>query len=145
VDKSAFRFVVQMPMEVQRMSAPIGEKFDVTLDDELGTVVGTVVEYGAPVGADISVVLALEPHAGIEARLTGSIEVVAGKKEIGLVPRIAIEKRGEVQVVRVWDPDTRSIGERTVRTGPEVGADRIVLAGVFVGDQVVVPGRRGRE
>ena len=139
-NKDAFRFVVRVPQPTQQLSMPLGAKFEVVLDHDLGTVSGSVIEFQNPEGTDIPVLLALEPHEGIEDELDGSIRVASGRAEAGLVPKTAIVMRGDVPVVRVWEPATRAVSDKTVKLGAEIGPDVVILAGVFEGDSVVVPG-----
>ena len=141
-DRSSYRFVVTVPGEVQRASMVLGTKFDVVLQDDLGTVAGTVADFGGPEGDNVPVVLGLAPHEGIEDRLAGTIRVISGRKEVGLIPRAAVVKRGDVDIVRVHDPATKSIGEKTVRLGDAVGPDVVILAGVYVDESIVAPGRK---
>jgi multidrug efflux pump subunit AcrA (membrane-fusion protein) len=141
-DRTAFRFVVRVPGDVQRQSMALSAKFDVELDDDLGTVKGTVSAFDPPVGTDVPVVLSLEPHEGIADRTAGAVRVASGRIEAGLVPRTAVTKRGDVPIVRVWDPVSKSITERTVKLGETIGPDVVVLGGAFAGDSVVVPGRK---
>jgi len=144
-DKSSFRFVVQVPGDVQRASMEISTKFVVELADEKGSVKGTVVSYDPPIDTDVPVVLALEPHEGIEARLAGTVRVATGRREAGLFPKSAVIKRGEASFVRVYDPESKSIGEKSVLLGGEIGPDVVVLSGVFAGDSVVVPGKKAPQ
>jgi multidrug efflux pump subunit AcrA (membrane-fusion protein) len=144
-DKSSFRFVVQVPGDVQRAAMEISKKFVVALADDLGSVPGVVVSYDPPVDTDVPVVIALDPHEGIEARLAGTVRVASGRKEAGLMPKTAVIKRGEASFVRAYDPESKSIGEKSVVLGAEIGPDVVVLSGVFTGDSVVVPGRKSRE
>lgn len=141
-DKSSYRFVVQVPGEVQRGAMALGTKFDVVLQDNLGTVRGEVSQFLDPVDTDVPVVLALEPHEGVEQRLKGTVKVPTGKREAGLVPKKACFKEGDLSFVRVWDPDSKSIGKKSVKLGDAKGDDVVVLAGVFAGDSIVCPGRR---
>ena len=141
-DRSAFRFVVRVPGDVQRQSMALSTKFDVELDDDLGIVKGTVSGFDPPVGSDVPVVLALEPHEGIADRTVGAVRVASGRIEAGLIPRTAVTKHGDVPIVRVWDPVSKSITERTVKLGDAIGPDFVVLGGVFEGDSIVVPGRK---
>jgi len=140
VNKDAFQFVVRVPIDVQQRSMAMGAKFEVTLDNELGAVRGAVIEFEQAEGSDIPVHLALEPREGIDAELEGTVRVASGRAEAGLVPKTAIVMRGDVPVVRVWDPAARSVGERTVKLGAEIGPDVVILAGAFEGDSVIVPG-----
>jgi hypothetical protein len=144
-DKESFRFVVRVPADVQQMSMSLGKKFDVELEGDLGTVTGTVVEFLPPMGTDVPVVLALAPHAGIEDRLSGTVRVASGRVEAGLVPKSAVTMRGKVPVVRIWDPESKSISERTVKLGAEIPPDVVILAGAFAKDSVVVPGKKAPE
>jgi hypothetical protein len=141
-DKSSYRFVVQVPGDVQRAAMEISKKFVVDLADDKGSVKGVVVSFEAPVDTDVPVVIALEPHEGIEARLAGTVRVASGRKEAGLIPKSAVIKRGDASFVRAYDAESKSIGEKSVVLGAEIGADVVVLSGVFTGDSVVVPGRK---
>jgi multidrug efflux pump subunit AcrA (membrane-fusion protein) len=139
-NRDAYCFVVRVPLDVQQLSMPLATSFDVVLEGDLGTVKGTVIEFDKPEGTDVPVVLALEPHEGIEDQLNGTVRVASGRVEAGLLPKTAVVKRGDVPIVRVWDASARSVGERTVRLGEEIGPDVVILAGAFEGDSVVVPG-----
>lgn len=139
-NKDAYRFIVRVPLDVQRTSMPLGTSYDVVLESDLGVVKGAVIEYQQPEGTDIPVVIALEPHEGIADELWGSVRVASGQAEVGLVPKSAVVKRGDVPIVRVWDAATRSVGERTVKLGEEIGPDVVILAGAYEGDSVIVPG-----
>lgn len=139
-DADSYRFVVTLPSEVQRRSMPLGAKFDVVLDDDLGHVQGTVTEFGAATPGDTKVTLLLAPHAGIVTLAEGSVRVASGQREAGLVPKSAVVMRGDVAFIRAWDPESHAISERSLSLGGEVGTDCVVLAGAFEGDTVVVPG-----
>lgn len=141
-DRSAFRFVVRVPGDVQRQSMALSTKFDVELDDDMGSVKGVVSGFDPAIATDVPVVLSLEPHEGIANRTAGAVRVASGRIEAGLVPRTAVTRRGDVPIVRVWDPVSKSIGERTVKLGDAIGPDVVVLGGVFAGDSIVVPGRK---
>jgi hypothetical protein len=143
-DKSSFRFVVQVPGDVQRASMELSKKFVVELADDKGSVRGTVTSYEAPIDTDVPVVIALEPHEGIEARLAGTVRVASGRKEAGLIPKAAVVKHGDASFVRAWDAESKSIGEKSVLLGGEIGSDVVVLSGVFAGDSIVVPGKKPR-
>ena len=123
----------------------LGTKYEIELEDDLGTVSGTVVAFDPPAGTDVPVVIGLEPHEGIQDRLAGAVKVASGRQEAGLIPKTAVSKRGDVAIVRAWNTDSKSIGERTVKLGREIGPDVVILAGVFKGDSVVVPGRQPRK
>ena len=140
VDKDAFQFVVRVPVAVQQLSMAMGAKFEVALDHDAGNVKGSVIEFDQPEGSDVPVHLALEPHEGIDAELEGTIRVASGRAEAGLVPKTAITMRGDVPIVRMWDPVARSVSEKTVKLGAEIGPDVVILAGAFEGDSVIVPG-----
>ena len=141
-DKSSYKFVVQVPDEVERLSMPLTSKFDVALEDEIGTVKGVVTDFEESVGDAVPVVLGLEPHDGLEEDLAGTVKVVSSRKEVGLVPRVSVIRRSDLAFLRVWDPESDSISEKSVLLGDDVGDDVIVLAGAFTGDSVVVPGRK---
>ena len=140
-DRSSFTFVAQVPAEVTRISLHIGAQTTVDLAEERGSVRGTVASIDTGEGEDVNVVLSLEAHEGVEPGLPGTIRVVTGKKEVGVVPKTAVTWRGEVPVVRVWESDSRAIAERTLRIEGEVGDQYIVLYGVLPGEAIVVPGR----
>jgi hypothetical protein len=142
---AGFRFTAQIPGEVQRVATPIGTKFDVELDADKGTAKGSVAEFRPAAGTDVNIVLSLEPHEGLEENLAGTIRVASGRQEAALVPKAAIVRRGDVQVLRVWDPESRSITDRTIKLGDETGPDVVVLAGVFPGDSIVVPGPKPKQ
>ena len=144
-DRSSYSFVVMLPEDVLRTSAPMGTRLDIQLDDDLGTVKGTVNSLGdttegrlpAPPGF-VNVILGLDEHEGLEPDLAGMIRVPASKQIAGLVPKAAVEWRGDVPVVRVFEDG--EILERTLRLDGEEGDQYIVLYGVNVGESVVVPG-----
>jgi multidrug efflux pump subunit AcrA (membrane-fusion protein) len=140
-DLNGFQFTVSVPSSVQAQVMHLSRKFEIDLAEDWGKVTGTVTQFKDQVGDEVPVVLALEAHQGLEPGLDGTIRLPTGKKEVGLVPRLAVQRRADVPYVRVWDADSKSILEKTVRTGDELGPDVIILAGVFPGDSVVVPGK----
>jgi hypothetical protein len=144
-NEEAFRFVVRVPADVQQMSMALGLKFDVELEADIGAVAGTVAEFLPPQVNDVPVVLALAPHQGIEDRLGGTVRVASGRVEAGLVPKSAVTLRGKVPIVRIWDPESKSITERTVKLGAEIPPDVVILAGAFAKDSIVVPGRKAPQ
>jgi len=140
VDPTAFSFRVVVPQQVVATSGHLGAKLRVDLEN--GTVAeGTVTSYDdAPEGSSM-LVLGLEAATGLEKDLSGTVSVPTTREEVALVPRKAVSKRGEVQVVRVFETDTKSVGERTIVTDGAIGEDLIVTAGVYAGEAVVVPDR----
>jgi hypothetical protein len=76
--------------------------------------------------------------------MTGWVQVPVSKEVVGLVPKAAVRKRDDVSIVRVWDPETRLVGDRTVKTEGTQGEDVIVTAGVLAGESVVVPRETNR-
>ncbi len=144
-DRSSFSFVVMVPEDVMRMSAPIGAKLDIRLEDDLGSVVGTVTSHGATtegrlvaVGGYVNVILSLAEHEGIEENLGGVVRIPASKQTAALVPQKAVTWRGDVPIARVFEDG--EILERTLRVEGEQGDAYVVLYGVNVGESVVVPG-----
>ena len=144
-DRSSFTFVVMLPEDVLRSSAPMGAELEIELEDGLGTVQGTVTSLGETaegrlpaLGGQVNVILGLAAHEGLEDGLAGEVRVPASRQVAGLVPKKAVEWRDGVAVVRVAEAGT--ILERTLRIDGEEGDDYRVLYGVNVGESVVVPG-----
>jgi hypothetical protein len=141
-DKSSFRFVVQVPGDVQRASMELSKSSSWSSGTTRGRRQRNGQRHDPPIDTDVPVVIALEPHEGIEARLAGTVRVASGRKEAGLIPKTAVIKRGEASFVRAYDAESKSIGEKSVVLGAEIGPDVVVLSGVFTGDSVVAPGRK---
>jgi len=144
-DRSSWSFVVMLPEDVMRASAPIGAQLSIVLDADVGTVVGTVNSHGdtttgkiEAIGGYVNVILGLPEHEGVEQDLTGVVRVPTSKQAAALVPKRAVEWRGDVPIVRIWEDG--AIQERTLRVDREEGDDYVVLYGVGVDDRIVVPG-----
>ncbi len=144
-DRSSWSFIVMLPEEVLISSAALGTELSVELEDDLGTVVGTVNSLGETsegrvesLSGYVSVVLGLEEHEGVETDLAGVVRVPVSVQTVALVPKNAVEWRGDVPVVRVAADD--EFLERTLKIDGEFGDDYVVLYGVAVGEFLVVPG-----
>jgi multidrug efflux pump subunit AcrA (membrane-fusion protein) len=144
-DRSSFSFVVLLPEDVMRSSAAIGTRLEIELAHGIGKVMGTVTSLGETtqgrmdtIGGHVNVILGLEEHEGLERDLAGVVRVPASKQIAGLIPKKAVEWRGDTPVVRVFEDG--EVLERTVRLDGEEGERYVVLYGVNVGESVVVPG-----
>ena len=144
-DRSSWSFKVMLPEEVMQSSAQMGATFEIELEDDLGTVTGTVNSLGLSTDGRIEslsgyvqVVMGLEEHEGVEKDLVGIVRIPVSVQTAALVPKKAVEWRGETPVVRVAEGD--EFLEKSLRIDGEVGEDYVVLYGVGVGEFVVVPG-----
>jgi multidrug efflux pump subunit AcrA (membrane-fusion protein) len=145
-DRSSWSFTVMLPESVLQSSANLGTKLSIELEDDLGTVIGTVNSHGETteghleaLSGYVQVILGLEEHEGVEKNLVGVIRVPVSVQTASLVPKKAVEWRGDTPVVRVAEGD--EFLERSLRIDGEIGEDFVVLYGVGVGEQVVVPDR----
>jgi multidrug efflux pump subunit AcrA (membrane-fusion protein) len=141
-DRSAYKLRVQVPEGITSTVAHMGAKLTAELEGGLGEVTGTVASFEPATEGSTFLVIGLDPKEGLEVDMRASLRVPTTKREVGLVPKAAVEQRGTVKVVRAFEPSDRTICERTIVTDGEQGTDWIVVAGVFPGDSIVVPDAR---
>lgn len=144
-DRSSWSFQVMLPERVIQTSAQIGSQFEIELEDDLGTVTGTVNSHGLStdgrlqsLSGYVQVIMGLEAHEGVEKDLVGIVRIPVSVQTAALVPKDAVEWREEVPVVRVAEGD--EFLERSLKIDGEVGESYVVLYGVSVGEHVVAPG-----
>jgi len=145
-DRSSWSFVVMLPESVLQSSAALGTKLKIELEAGIGTVVGTVNSLGETtegrveaLSGHVSVILGLDAHEGVEKDLVGIVSIATSVQTAALVPKGAVEWRGDIPFVRVAEGD--ELLERTLKIDGEVGGEYVVLYGVNVGEFVVVPGK----
>lgn len=139
-DPNAFAFRVDVPKDLVATVAHLGARLRVDFEGGISAE-GTVSAYEDAQEGFARLVIGLDATQGLEQDLQGNLRVPTSKQEVGLVPKKAVKRRGEVRVVRVFEPDSRSVAERTIVTDGEVGDDLVVVQGVFPGEAVVVPDR----
>lgn len=120
----------------------VPEEVDPETGEERGKESVPIVASHDGIGGFTTLVIGLKESEGLEPRLAGRVRLKTSTREVGLVPKKAIEWRGEVPIVRVWEPEDSIVAERTLDLGEEVGDAYVVNAGVFPGQHIVVPGAR---
>lgn len=146
-DRSGWSFLVSVPGHLVTDRVPLGAKVEVEFE-EIGVVKGTVTAHdndprqgpSAPSEGDrVLLIIGLEAAEGIQPFLSGVVRLPVGKKEVMLVPAAAVEWRGPVAVVRVWDQDMNGISEQTIQPqGEERDGKLVVLYGVAPGQPIIV-------
>lgn len=137
-DPASFVFRVDVPDQSVAKFAPLGARLEVEIEAGVGRVGGVVAAFEDATDTRQRLVIQLEPAKGIERDMVGTLEVPVATSVVGLIPKSAVTRKGAVDVVRVWEPDTRSLGERTVVIAGEHEGKWIVTAGVLAGEHVVV-------
>ena len=129
-------FRVQVPGDLTRISANLGAKVEVALEDDIGVVGGTVITHGQTgvdeeTGGSIAekakpghvwLIIHLDRFEGLEPQLKGQLRLKSAKQEVALVPKDAVDFRGSVPYTRVWEPEDRLIGERTLKIEGDEGS-----------------------
>lgn len=142
--RDSYSLRVQVPQALTKTIASLGAKLTAELESSFGKVNGVVTGYEpAPEGWTMLVV-GLEAKEGLEPEMVANLRVPTSKREVALVPKSAVTDRQGVKVVRVWEPEDHMVVERTLLVDGDQDRDWVVVAGVFPGDNVVVPGRGGR-
>jgi multidrug efflux pump subunit AcrA (membrane-fusion protein) len=137
-DRGSYTFHVQVPQSLTKTVTHMGARVTADLEGNLGKATGTVTGFeDAPEGW-IGVVVGLDPKEGLENDLKATLRAPTSKQEVALVPKAAVVQRGDVKIVRVWEPSDRTVAERTIVTDGEQGDAWVVVAGVFPGESVVV-------
>jgi hypothetical protein len=82
------------------------------------------------------------PTASVGNRLLpgmyGRVEVPVGTADRLWLPRAAVRRVGQLDVVEVANPDG-TLSRRFVRVGAEVGGESEILSGLAAGDRVALP------
>ena len=84
----------------------------------------------------------LEPEQRERLRtgMSSRLDIVVYRKEAALlVPIKAVSKRGGTHRLRVMDRETREVREREVEIGPTTLDSVEIVAGLSVGEQIVLP------
>ena len=138
-DRDSYKLRVQVPADATKRGLNIGAKVTVDLDANLGQGSGVVTGYEPASDGWTMLVIGMDPKEGLEQDLGATLRVPTSQRTVGLVPKSAVVQRGEVKVVRVWEPSDGSIAERTILTEGDRGDKWVVVAGVFPDESVVVP------
>jgi RND family efflux transporter MFP subunit len=80
--------------------------------------------------------LDLPEGAGVRAGMFGRVTLPAGESERLTVPALAVERRGQMELV--WVVEDGRAALRLIRTGRSWGEDTEVLSGLKAGERVVV-------
>jgi hypothetical protein len=147
-----FAFDVSVPKDVAVQYALLGLEVETRIEGLPSPVMGVIAAHDAVAPDDPAAVtesdhtrvsIALESVDGLEKDMTGYALLPHGTKEIPLVPKRAVEWRGDVPVVRALEDG--EILERTIRIARDSGGWRthgafyVVEYGVFAGQGVIVP------
>lgn len=140
-DRSSYILRVQVPSGATRKGLHIGGRVTADLEANLGQGAGVVTGYEPAPEGWTTLVVAMDPKEGLEQDLGATLRVPTSQREVALVPKSAVAQRGDVKVVRVWEPADGAVVERTILTDGDRGDRWVVVAGVFPGESVVVPSR----
>lgn len=118
----------------------VGQKVTVHVDsidqDRQGTV-EQIVPAADPESRSFLVKVPLENSEGLYPGMYAHLRLPLGQQESVQIPLSAVKRIGQITMVEVLD--NGRLERRTVRLGPS-SADRVeILAGLSVGEQVVVP------
>jgi len=141
-DPTALRIEVQVRESlVSRLS--IGQSLRVRLavvDEAIEGTVDEIVPQAEAGSRTFLVKVGLPRRAGVYTGMFGRVEIPAGERRRTLIPTAAIEHVGQLDFVRVLDPDRRP-ERRLVTLGPQTDDGRVeVLSGVRQGERLVLRG-----
>ena len=147
-----FALDVAVPKDVVVRHVPLGLEVEARIESIAELVHGVVSGHDATgpdqpaefvEGDSTRVTVALDSVDGVEVDMIGTVRLPHGTKEVPLLPKAAVEWRGDVPVVRAFEDG--EILERTVRIARDERGWRVegefyaIEYGVFVGQGVVVP------
>lgn len=147
-DPENWTAVIAVPTDAPRKYVPIGTEVVVLAGDDEFEVRGTVTGIESPGAVEMTMappsessvlVIGLEPHEGLENRMSVKIELPDGEREVALVPQAAVNSDGTRHYVRVWEGEDRGLVQRDLKLGGRSGEYHLVEYGVFVGEHVAVP------
>lgn len=152
VSADSFALDVSVPKDVAVRYASIDLEVETRIEGLAEPVMGVIVAHDATApdaeavvneSDHVRVTIALRSAPGIEKDMIGYARLPHGTKEIPLVPKPAVEWRGDVPVVRALEDG--EILERTIRIARDTSGWRtfgdfyVVEYGVFAGQGVIVP------
>jgi multidrug efflux pump subunit AcrA (membrane-fusion protein) len=141
IEEERYRLEVAMP-ETEAAGLRIGQPGRVTIDAlrrPLDATITEILPAADPRTRTVTVKLDLPPGPGLRSGLYGTARFGMGERTALLLPRAAIDQRGQLERVFVVDQDNVA-RMRLVTTGRTYG-DRVeILSGLHPGERVVVEG-----
>lgn len=134
---TSLRFEADLP-EAILDRVKLGAKMPVRLAKVIEGTVSEISPVADPVSRTFNVKLDLPPTEGLRTGQFGRVSVPVAEVKLLLVPRSAVLKRGQMEIVFVATDGKAAL--RLVKTG-KVLDDRVeVLSGIEEGEQVIVSG-----
>ena len=137
------RFVVTLP-EARLGHLDVGDSVTVTITSINATVKGRVDELSPsadPVSRTFAAKVGLPSVAGLRPGQFGRLQLSAGGDETIFIPRKALVRRGQLDLVYVVNAESRAM-LRLVRIGRQFPDRLEILAGLREGERVVIEGQR---
>jgi len=137
------RFVVTLP-EARLGHIDVGDSVTITITSINATVKGRVDEISPsadPVSRTFTVKIGLPAVAGLRPGQFGRLQLSAGGDETIFIPRRALVRRGQLDLVYVVNADNRAM-LRLIRIGRQFPDRLEILAGLRENERVVIEGQR---
>lgn len=137
------RFVVTLP-EARLGHIDVGDSVTVTITSINATVKGRVDELSPsadPVSRTFAAKIGLPSVAGLRPGQFGRLQLSAGGDETIFIPRKALVRRGQLDLVYVVNAESRAM-LRLIRIGRQFPDRLEILAGLREGERVVIEGQR---
>ena len=142
-ETGASRFVVTLP-EAKLGHLEIGDSVSVVITSINASVRGQVDELSPsadPVSRTFIVKIGLPAVPGLRPGQFGRLQLASGGDETIFIPRAALVKRGQLDLVYVVNTDNRAM-LRLVRVGRQLPDRLEILAGLRENERVVIDGQR---
>jgi multidrug efflux system membrane fusion protein len=141
IDEPRYRLELAVP-ETQAGALRIGQRGTVTIDalrHPIDAAISEILPAADPRTRTVTVKLDLPATSDLRSGLYGTARFGVGQHTALLLPRAAVDRRGQLERVFVVDPDNVA-RMRLVTTGKTYG-DRVeILSGLDPGERVVVEG-----
>jgi RND family efflux transporter MFP subunit len=137
------RFVVTLP-EARLGHIEVGDSVTVTITSINATVKGRVDELSPsadPVSRTFAAKIGLPSVAGLRPGQFGRLQLSAGGDETIFIPRKALVRRGQLDLVYVVNAESRAM-LRLIRIGRQFPDRLEILAGLRESERVVIEGQR---
>ncbi len=136
--------VAESDLSAVTVGAPLPVTIDALGLEPLHGTVAQVLPSGDPATHTFLVKVDLPPTTGLKSGMFGRLQVEKGAQSTLVVPASAIVERGQLTGVFVVSPD--SVAQlRWVKVGRRLDGDIEMLAGVNVGERVLLIGTQGSD
>ena len=142
-ESGASRFVVTLP-EARLGHIEVGDSVTVTITSINSSLKGRVDELSPsadPVSRTFTAKIGLPSAPGLRPGQFGRLQLSAGGDETIFIPRVALVKRGQLDLVYVVNAESRAM-LRLVRVGRQFPDRLEILAGLRENERVVTDGQR---